>query len=119
MNEELQAWRARGSYLPDILKDFHDQKEVFKAMHELLNMPSDASPFKIPSWVDGQVYVIDFFLWFMARYGYTLQKSRAKQEFESLPNALEALRKHRNAKFAELLTQSAGNGPTPGQDGIS
>ena len=33
-------------------------------------------------------YVIDLFLWFMALHGYTLQRSRAKEEFYDLDGFL-------------------------------
>lgn len=101
MDSKLQAWRQAGKHLPDILKDFHDQKAIFQAMHEMLNLPDKESAIRQPNFVEGQCYVIDCFLWFMARHGYTLQKSRAKLEFESLEDNVQAI----EARKAELLKQ--------------
>lgn len=98
MNQQLQEWRKAGKHLPDILKDFHDQKDIFKAMHEMLGEQEPNALIKRPTWVAGQCYVIDCFLWFMARHGYTLQRSRANLEFDSLADNLKSLADHRTAK---------------------
>jgi hypothetical protein len=114
MNEELKAWRAAGKHLPEFLKDFHDQKDVFCTMHEMLGPPSQEAPsIHRPDWVEGQCYVIDCFLWFMARHGYTLQKSRAKLEFDSLPENIAALRAEQRARFDRAIGLAAAT-PTDG-----
>lgn len=106
INPDVRAWRAAGKHLPQPLRDFHDQKAVFKLVHELTEPPKDALH-QHPSWVDGHIYVIDTFLWCMARHGYTLQRSRAKLPFESLESNIQAM-EHRNAQaFASLLTPIA------------
>lgn len=62
--------------LPDFLRDFHDQKDFFKGLHSLYSEGEN----KIPNnWVDNHIYTIDFFLWFMARHGYRLQRFKSKQ----------------------------------------
>lgn len=74
-----------GEYLPEFLRDFHDQKDFFKSMH-FLYQDSEGAEDK-PSWVNGQIYTIDWFLWFAASRGYTLQKCRRKGiEFYPMPN---------------------------------
>jgi len=60
-------------HLPDFLRDFHSQKDIFKTIHWLYSGKDHA---KEISWIDGHCYTIDWFLWFMAKHGYTLQKSR-------------------------------------------
>ena len=76
---DLAKWLESGEYLPSVIRDFHDQKDVFKEMHYLYqDNPSAATN---PNWRDGQIYTIDWFLWFMASRGYTLQKSRKNVEF--------------------------------------
>ena len=82
MNNELQEWMESGEYLPEILRDFHDQKDLFKVMHYLYQDNESAD--RSPNWIDGQIYTIDWFLWFMASRGYTLQKSRKDVEFRPL-----------------------------------
>ena len=95
---KIDDWLESGKYLPDVLRDFHDQKDVFKAMHETINVEGHNYA-KDVSWVAGQCYVIDIFLWWMARRGYTLQRSRAKQEFVSLA---ETLRKSEDRRMAAM-----------------
>ncbi len=81
-NRTVEEFKRNGGYLPEVLKDFHDQKDVFKSLHwNYENNPPKS--FKMPDWAEGHVYVIDWFLWFMASYGYTLQRSRAKVDFKS------------------------------------
>jgi len=79
----VDEWLESGRYLPAPLKDFHDAKSVFKTMHSRIKEDPSAL-IKRPSWVEGQCYVIDTFLWFMARRGYTLQRSRAAMQFRDL-----------------------------------
>lgn len=80
---DIDAWLKSGEYLPKVLRDFHDQKDIFKAMHKIIpEHPDDTIP--RPSWIEGHCYVIDIFLWFMARRGYTLQRTRKRGNFRCL-----------------------------------
>ena len=85
---DLQQWLDSGEYLPSFLRDFHDQKDLFKAMHLLYEGNPESDSVGKPDWMDGQVYTIDWFLWYMAGRGYTLQKTRKKnikfRNFESV-----------------------------------
>jgi hypothetical protein len=112
--DALEAWMKAGSYLPDVLRDFHDQKDVFKAMHEL-QKPADHSDFigghYNIDFVTGQCYVIDRFLWFMARRGFTLQRSRARLPFRDLEADVRAAKDRRDAHDAAILA-SAFSTPT-------
>lgn len=83
--ENMNKFLLEGDYLPDFLKDFHDQKDFFKSMHYLYQDSEGAK--EKPNWRDGQIYTIDWFLWFAASRGYTLQRCRRKNiEFKGLPN---------------------------------
>jgi hypothetical protein len=84
---KLEQWLKSGEYLPSIMRDFHDQKDIFKTIHETINVEGHDYAKEV-NWIAGQCYVIDIFLWWMARRGYTLQRSRAKQEFVSLSETL-------------------------------
>jgi hypothetical protein len=79
MFQELDAWLKSGEYLPDFMRDFHDQKDLFKTMHSLYRDNERAH--EMPHWCAGHEYVVDWFLWYMASRGYTLQKSRKKIQF--------------------------------------
>lgn len=82
----LQKWLNSGKFLPEFMRDFHDQKEIFKGIHLIY----DDKTKQMPSWVSAHQYVIDWFLWFMASRGYTLQKARKKGiEFLDFPNVRE------------------------------
>ena len=83
------------------MRDFHDQKDLFKAMHEIITDCSD----KI-SWLDGHIYIIDTFLWFMARYGYTLQKTRTNIEFRDINEDIEMSKERKNKLFDDMLKNS-------------
>lgn len=102
MSTLIDNWLSSGEYLPEPLRDFHDQKAVFMAMHEIIKeRPGDLV--KRPSWVEGQCYVIDVFLWFMARRGYTLQRTRKRSNFRDLSADVQAVTKVREAEFSALL----------------
>lgn len=86
---DLVGWLKSGEYLPSFLRDFHDQKDLFKCVEEIVNRHP------IPngdSWIGRHVYVVDYFLWFMARHGYTLQKSRRPVEFEDYDKTISGWR---------------------------
>jgi len=98
----MDKWLKDAKYLPKPLRDFHDQKGVFKAMHEVVNVKGH-DYCKEVDWVAGQCYVIDIFLWFMARRGYTLQRCRAKIEFRDLDEDVAEITKRRIDSFFDAI----------------
>ena len=97
----VKEWLKRGSYLPPVLRDFHDQKDVFRTMHVFQGEPPEGET--RPDWTIGQIYVIDCFLWFMARRGYTLQRSRAQLPFRDLEADVQLVREAEDKAYAESL----------------
>jgi hypothetical protein len=92
---DLQEYLESGQHLPKPMRDFHNQKDLFKSIHHLYQ---DNPHSNIPSWVIGHQYIIDWFLWFMASRGYTLQKTRKKNiEFEEWPNFREIMKAERDS----------------------
>lgn len=87
----MDEFLENGLYLPEFLRDFHDQKLFFKMLHA--KTPDPGPHFKKPTWIDGQVYVISFFLWFMAKRGYTLQRSRRSLNFGNIEDELNEYEK--------------------------
>lgn len=76
MNDILESdWMKSGRYLPIMMRDFHDCKDLFKTMHSLYR---DDECIKDVNWIRGHIYTTDVFLWYMASRGYTLQKTRKK-----------------------------------------
>lgn len=77
----VTGWLRSGEYLPDFMRDFHDQKDLFKAVDEVRQRSVErngGSYMRDLNWTDAHVYTVDVFLWMMARHGYTLQRSRKR-----------------------------------------
>ena len=75
----VAEWVKSGKHLPKFLRDFHDQKDVFKVIARLCPA-DDKDPYYV-SWVNAQCYTIDKFLRVMAFCGWTLQRTRHAEEF--------------------------------------
>ena len=102
MSNEIEAWLKSGKYLPLPLRDFHDQKDVFRAIDESIKV-NPADLVKRPTWIEAQCYVIDVFLWYMARRGYTLQRTRKRGNFRNLEEDVAARKQARDKGFESLL----------------
>lgn len=103
IDPKIIEWRKKQQHLPMFMRDFHDQKDLFKMIHELTITPPDDLRKEI-TWIDGQIYVMDTFLRAMARFGYTLQKTGKKCDFEDIQEVIEFQREERGRKFDSLLT---------------
>jgi len=114
----IEAWLESGKYLPEPLRDFHDQKEIFQAIDETIRRDPGAF-IKRPSWIEAQCYVIDVFLWYMARRGYTLQRSRMRADFRDLDADVRGMTDRRNAHYAALLNDFIAQVPPPPPQGGS
>ena len=84
----LVEWLKSGEYMPEEFRDFHAQKDLFKAMHHIIRNADENG-----NWRDGHIYVVDTFLWYMARCGYTLQRSRKKVEFRNIQEDIDSYRR--------------------------
>ena len=73
-----QEYTESKEYLPDLLKDFHDQKDLFKAIEELYHKSESYKQLN-PNWRECHIYTIDFFLWFLGQHGYKIQKVKSKR----------------------------------------
>ena len=102
MSEELKQWRDAGNHLPEFMRDFHDQKDVFKAI-AAIPAPSDTIAAAEITWPQAHVYTIDRFLWFMARHGYVLRKSGAKLPFHDIAATLKDATDTRRDAEASIL----------------
>ena len=104
MDENVKQWREAGKHYHPIMRDFHDAKDLFKLIHTVTNVEDHKYCGDI-SWVKGQCYVVDIFLWCMARYGYTLQKTRTKLNFEDIHADLESLQKNKADSLASIINK--------------
>ena len=97
--QSLVRWVDDGKHLPSWLRDFHDQKDVFKACERILGRPESGSGRDGITWVDGHIYTIDRFLRFLALHGYTLRRTRA-----DAPRITDTVEKCRKARSDEFFT---------------
>lgn len=82
--KENRQWREDMEHLPVFMRDFHAQKNLFKALSV-----SFANAEECPlNFREGHVYTIDWFLWFMAIHGYKLTKTTANVEHKDIHNAI-------------------------------
>lgn len=100
--DDLTAWMKSGEYLPPALRDFREQKDVFKAVHELVERARAGNDTHVGalSWTQAHVYTVDFFLWYMARRGFTLQRSRKPLPYRDLSADVSESRCARDAATA-------------------
>lgn len=96
---------STGKHLPAFMRDFHDQKDLFKAIDGTFEQ---ASGHEI-NWVDAHIYTIDTFLWFMAAHGYTLQKQRTKEPTLDLESFVQGFTDEQHKRFAEFLMSERNN----------
>lgn len=97
-NDSLAEWLESGGYLPDFMRDFHAQKDIFKAMHSTITNANENG-----NWRDGHIYVVDTFLWYMARCGYTLQKSRKQVPFRNMDDDIAKDKEEATKRFTQIL----------------
>lgn len=102
MDSQLKQYIDKGQHLPYFLKDFHDQKTLFKRLQEMVDKRNDGYTNDV-NWISAQVYTIDVFLWFMACHGYTLQQSRKQVPFYSIEHDLSEFEKRQDEIRAEIL----------------
>lgn len=93
----IHKYLSEQRFLPSFMRDFHDQKDLFKGISQLCKTQ------KI-SWVDAHIYVIDCFLRFMAIHGYTLQKTRVKNmDFKDILETIRHENERRDKASADVL----------------
>ncbi len=104
MVDDLKKWRDDGNHLPEFMRDFHDQKDLFKAIASIPPPRESIAPMEI-NWMQAHMYTIDRFLWFMARHGYVLRKSTAQLQFAEIGETLKRMTNERRAGEANALRQ--------------
>lgn len=101
MSKSIINWLESGKYLPEFMRDFHDQKDVFKTIHSFVRSHSVMDEV---NWINGHMYVIDVFLWFMAKRGYTLQRSKANLPFDDIQVDIKKCKDFHDKQFTELIS---------------
>ena len=98
--QQMEMWLEKKKHLPAFLKDFHDQKDVFKTIGGMSNPPH-----RDIGWVEGHCYTIDKFLWWMAIHGYTLQKCKAKQPYKDMNKTIQIRKDKEIESFRQFLSK--------------
>jgi len=75
---KLDDYMSNNENLPEFMKDFHDQKDLFKVIYDQYREGNTKKLLEDVNWVDAHCFTIDVFLWWMGRHGYKLQKTRKK-----------------------------------------
>jgi hypothetical protein len=104
MDSKLKAWREQQKHLPEFMRDFHNCKSLFRGISEHI-ICEDDHPANQVNWRQAHCYTIDVFLWFMAKHGFTLQRSRSRLEFEDLDALLDQLDSARKQASAECFAK--------------
>lgn len=102
MTKNVETWLSEGKHLPEFMRDFHDQKDLFKTIDIRVQKPAD-SFVKPIDWISAQIYTVDTFLQFMGRRGYTLQKSRADVDFRDLEKDINETMNAEQNNFANII----------------
>lgn len=118
---EMQAWRKRGDYLPEFMRDFHDQKDLFKALQEVVdraNAKHENSSHRSlsASWSEYHIYTVDIFLWVLSAHGYTLQKARRKFAFRDIYEFVKEARDRAQTASAAMLSSAFAAARLKGKD---
>ena len=114
MAKTFKEWLGATRHLPSALRDFHQQKKVFKAVQRVAmrgtkdkpGLPSELSGI---NWIAAHIYVVDFFLVFMAAHGYTLQRTREQEgfKFKDLAETLQELEAEEVAALKKFFAEAA------------
>ena len=102
----MGKWLSEGLHLPGFLRDFHDQKDVFKWIWRKLEgrkTKSEEMYLAGMTWTGAHVFVIDHFLWWMAMHGYTLQRSRSRDDFADWGASIRQMKDEDAAAFRKML----------------
>lgn len=102
----FDAWRRGGEYLPEFMRDFHDQKDLFKALQEVVdrsNAKNGEHRALTLTWTEAHIYSVDIFLWVLAAHGYTLQRSRKRFGFASIFDFVSASRERAREAMGRVL----------------
>lgn len=97
--DPLSKWLVSGEYLPEFMRDFHDQKDVFKAMHNTI---------KTQTKIATRVMVIS--MWLIPSFGIWLaadtrcKKSRKNITFKDMQADIDRFKREMTDDFSKMLS---------------
>ncbi len=89
-------------YLPVFMRDFHDQKDLFKSVFDW-GYQKDSWHERSISWTDAHIFVIDVFLQYMAIHGFVLKKSNTKEPTCDIYATIKTHKDRRSEAFTNML----------------
>jgi len=92
-------------HLPLFLRDFHNQKDLFKTIWGRTNLSNFPKEVQNLGWMNFHILIIDLFLWWMAKRGYTLQRSRQKVDFIDLRDDIDAYEEEEREAYRKFWSQ--------------
>jgi hypothetical protein len=114
----MAEYLKSGEYLPPELRDFHDAKLFFKWLvwnvmeNAKKSGKGDAMMLEGLNFANCQIFTIDYFLWFMAKFGYKLQRIRKSGlEFYDLSGTMDEYRKQLTNDFHAALSEHLKSSP--------
>jgi len=99
---EITEYNKQLKYLPDFMKDFHDQKDLFKCIQSVYESNERFKEFP-NTWVDNHGFIIDYFLWFMSLHGYKLQKIKGDIEVCNIQKTIEDYKTERDKQIVNIF----------------
>ena len=103
----LDNYMSNQENLPEFMKDFHDQKDLFKTIFEQYKDGNAKKLLEDVNWVNAHCFTIDVFLWWMGRHGYKLQKARKKGvEFNTPEETIKYFTDIRHGRSTEALKEA-------------
>lgn len=101
----MKDFLESGKHLPPFLRDFHNQKDVFKTLWCYMDKSSFPKEIQTLGWVNFHIIIIDIFLWWMAKRGWTLQRSRQKVEFLDVNEDIKKYKDEQTEAFKKFLEE--------------
>lgn len=84
-SRNLDKYRKDCMYLPEVMRDFHFQKSMFKMLHDKYRLTVGNL-----SWVGAHVFITDFIHHYLAYSGLVLRRARNKFEFNDLEDKVSS-----------------------------
>lgn len=108
----MAGWIVEKKHLPPLLRDFSFQGWLFRWIDHTVQAnkrahPTDLMLQQLPDSIAAHVYVIDYFLQFMAIFGYTLQRTNRRGiEVIDLKTTIDSFEKEQRQALLNALFSS-------------
>lgn len=103
-SRSIDVYREKLKYLPEFWLDFHNRKDIFLLFQDIYsaNFTKDDNQQKLNQ-RDAHIIIVDFFLWYLAKYGYKIQFSSKRYNFLDMDEAIKEIKDAIAQNFAAML----------------